>query len=192
MLAGNIIYDLKQKAGSGWYIDADEYQWTGKSSTLEDNPLQGGDKDHIFMAHNRRPRILTGNLLGWTREEMQEWELNFEDEETSYNFAGKYGTANDDESLFVPTWRTFMEEAIFELPPNPYWTVPDIHYFLYGPETYSLGVYGTTEKDESLVSIVFFNKSEKQIVAVSYSWEIDGDPITSLGGGDRLEPGGLL
>lgn len=197
ILAGKIIYDFAYMKGvddsGNPLVSAEEHQWTGRTRTLKDAPFtdENDIENHVFMNYEFRPETEFAPAFGWTREAMELWELELDSFEESYNYSGKYGNANEDESIFAPAWKTFMK-SFMEMSRIPYWQVFDIDKTLYDANTGSVGVYGTTEKDESLVNIVFFDKTSRAVVSASYTWEVQGDPLTSLGGGDRMEPGGLL
>ena len=124
---------------------------------------------------------------------MESWPATTIDSIVAYNYSFTRTDENADTSSWEPYW-TDGYRAWFKDEPRSSWLLPSLVDILRGEECEATGVFGTTEKQESLVALEYFDKTEKTEASKAHGWGMtgDGDPLDALDGGNRMTKGGLL
>lgn len=205
LLVGNVYYGnltIEDESFFGYYITEEELQWALVAQdaptyeeefyTADDTPLAEDGQSRTFMRHMALGPLRPGGAaFGFTRLQMEEWPENYEDSLTAFNYSATMTNKNEDESYWEPHWKGGYHGFWLEVT-RPYWDRISIDAMLRDPVKTSIkGVFGTTEKDEHLVAIEYFDKTEKANVSKSWSYGVEGEPL-GQGGGDSIHPGGLL
>jgi hypothetical protein len=182
----------------GPFIITEELEW----AALHTDPAEGItneegsiDNSHYFMYNRPYDTRYVGWPADYTRAEMETWPTDFLQEDYVYvNYSARMPTANDDESLYAPAHLDAWHAPWNTEYPKANWVKLNLVELLYADEgDMPFAVYGSTEKDEHLAHMQYYDSAEKAVVSKAHSWNVEGDPIAADGpDNDNFIPGGLL
>ena len=77
--------------------------------------------------------------------------------------------------------------------PQPYWRAINMdQMFLDAAYCDITGIFGSTELDEHLVHLEYYDKNDKANVSKSYSWDVGGVPLDEAKGGTLVIRGVVI
>lgn len=202
LLVGYIYMHLYEV--SNQTIISEETQWAGVASDPFDLPQIQGEttNSYLFMRYAPRPPTGGGFPISWPSnipyaggEEGWDPTESPVDEDVDYvSYSGTLTTANSSEDLWRPSWQSGYQAFYQAEVPKPRWEKVSLVEAIYTPSQCDInGVMGSTELGESLVHLEYFDKVQKDNVAKSHSWGVEGDPMEEVADPvTKITPGGLV
>lgn len=195
LIAGTLYTGLLEAEGDT--VRLEDVEWAGVQGNPFDLPSLPGEitDSYFFMRHETQPvRSFPGQYpTMWTFADTETWPYPVDEFGEYTNYSATFTPANSDGSDYEPYWQQAYPVWLENEFPQPLWMKVSLIEMLYNRTYVDVdGIFGSTEMGEHLVYLEYFNKVERDNVGESYSWNIDGDPIETLKGGDRMSPGGLV
>jgi hypothetical protein len=218
------VVDLEEPFVGTWTVNEEDIEWAmqseGESGYILGKPsdylTEQRERSHMFMRTSTLP---AGFQASWpfamTREDMDLLTAPLIWDETVWNLSYTRCTSNDNDLIQPYHVYSWYAGWIVDSVANPHWEKINIIDMLSNDKCFLPGVWGTTELDETLIGIEFFDRTEKAVVGKAISWGVawsvetwvytnpetppttettttTQDPLSVLLWGDRIVYGGLL
>lgn len=206
LVVGYIVADTYSIDETGWSWTEESMQWAGlgKDTNLgadnypDDWATYATDGDHQYH-YRHTSGVGQGTVDGYSRTDAQNdsngWEENFDWSYTNiYAYSPVLPYSNDGGAWHAPDF-TDWNPVWFPLRQIPNLTPITWIQFLRDPVRCALpegGVIGSTEKDEHLVSLIYFDPNEQDVQASAISFGVTGDALAELSPETRTPEGGLI